>query len=191
MEKYLYCIPNRCTGCNRCAYVCSMAKEGMFIPSKARLHIANFAQDGYSVPNICFHCKNADCMAACPCGAIVRNERDIVVIDSRKCDGCGDCVDACPYGMIQQYASKVAYKCDLCGGNPACVDECQFGALVFKQPDKIVRKLRGEQMKQRQSQGTPEEKRRGVAEALLKSAVRVPRTLHYMGVEAPEAEASS
>lgn len=37
MEKLLLAIPNRCTGCNRCAYACSAVKEGMFIPSKARI----------------------------------------------------------------------------------------------------------------------------------------------------------
>lgn len=183
MEKYLYCIPNRCTGCNRCTYVCSMAKEGMFQPSKARLRISNFSRQGYSFPHICFHCKNADCMQACPQGAIMVNERDIVVIDAKRCDGCGDCVHACPYGMIEQYASGVAYKCDLCGGNPACVDECHFGALVFKQPDKITRKLRAEQMKQRTSEGTPAEKRHTIAENIYNQSERIPRTLHYMGVE--------
>ena len=155
----------------------------MFQPSKARLRISNFSRQGYSFPHICFHCKNADCMQACPQGAIVVNERDIVVIDAKRCDGCGDCVQACPYGMIEQYASGVAYKCDLCGGNPACVDECHFGALVFKQPDKITRKLRAEQMKQRTSEGTPAEKRHTIAENIYNQSERIPRTLHYMGVE--------
>ncbi len=183
MEKYLYCIPNRCTGCNRCTYVCSMIKEGMFIPTKARLHVTNLSREGYSFPHICFHCKKAPCIEACPEGAIVRNERDIVVIDATRCNGCGDCIQACPWGMIEQYASGIAYKCDLCGGNPACVEECHFGALVFKEPDRITRKLRTAQMKERQDQGRPEEKRNRIARDILQSSERVPRTLHYMGVE--------
>jgi len=68
--------------------------------------------------------------------------RKIIEIDEELCTGCGDCVAGCPYGMIEQYGSGTAYKCDLCGGNPACVAECHFGALVFKEPDAVLRRLR-------------------------------------------------
>ncbi|MFO7749451.1 MAG: 4Fe-4S dicluster domain-containing protein [Desulfobacteraceae bacterium] len=181
MEKLLLVIPNRCTGCNRCTYACSAVKEGMFIPSKARIQINNFAQDGYSVPSICFQCSNADCMKACPEEAIFKNERGVIAINVNKCTRCGECVSACPYGMIEQYESGIPYKCDLCGGSPACVSECNFGALVFKEADKLSKKLRGQQMKQRQAEGNPDEKRHHLADAVLKEAVRVPRTANYMG----------
>jgi carbon-monoxide dehydrogenase iron sulfur subunit len=181
MEKHLLVIPNRCTGCNRCAYACSAAKEGMFMPSKARIKINNFPLQGYSVPSVCFQCPKPDCLEACPEKAIFKNERGVVVVDAGKCDGCGDCVNACPYGMIEQYGSGQAFKCDLCGGSPACVAECQYGALVFKAPDGIARKLRGLQMKQRTAQGSPGAKRHALALNILQGATRVPRTAHYMG----------
>ncbi len=100
----------------------------MFIPSKARIKINNFAHEGYSVPSVCFQCPNADCMKACPEGAIIKNERGVVAINISKCTKCGECVAACQYGMIEQYESGMPYKCDLCGGSPACVSECNFGA---------------------------------------------------------------
>jgi len=181
MEKHLLAIPNRCTGCNRCVYACAAVKEGMFMPSKARIKISNFPLEGYSVPNVCFQCPKPDCLEACPHEAIFKNERGVVVVDARKCDGCGDCVDACPYGMIEQYSSGKAFKCDLCAGNPACVAECQYGALLFKETDKISLKQRGLQMKQRIQEGTPEEKRRRLAQNILEQAVRVPRTAGYLG----------
>lgn len=181
MEKHLLAIPNLCTGCNRCVYACSAVKEGMFMPSKSRIKVSNFALEGYSVPNICFQCPNADCLKACPEKAIFRNERGIVVVDAGRCTGCGECVIACPYGMIEQYASGKAYKCDLCGGSPACVAECHFGALVFKEADRIARTLRAGQMKHTIKTGTPGEKRLGLAEKVLDEAVRVPRTAAYMG----------
>jgi len=181
MEKHLMAIPNRCTGCNRCTYACSAAKEGMFMPSKARLHVNNFNNQGYAVPSVCFQCPKAACLEACPTGAIIKNERGVVVVDAQQCDGCGECVDACPYGMIEQYASGKAYKCDLCGGAPACVGECHFGALVFKEPDKVSLGCRKEQMRQRQQSGQPPEKRRRLAVAVLQGARRVPRTPGYMG----------
>ena len=181
MEKHLLAIPNRCTGCNRCTYVCAAVKEGLFMPSKARIKITNFPLRGYSVPNICFQCPKPACLEACPTEAIFKNERGVVVIDAGKCEGCGDCVGACPYGMIEQYASGKAFKCDLCGGTPACVGECESGALVFKEPDKISRRLRGSQMKQRIKAGSPGEKRRQLAVNVLNDAVRVPRSVGYMG----------
>jgi len=181
MEKYLLAIPNRCTGCNRCTYACSAVKEGMFMPAKARLKVNNFPLQGYSVPSICFQCPKPACLEACPEEAIFRNERGVIVIDAGKCDGCGECVTACPYGMIEQYESGKAFKCDLCGGNPACVAECHYGALIFKEPDGIARRLRGIQMKQRMTEGSPEDKRHGLAKNILDGAVRIPRTAGYMG----------
>ena len=181
MEKHLMAIPNRCTGCNRCTYACSAVKEGMFMPSKARIHVSNMAHEGYSVPSVCFQCPKASCMEACPTGAIFRSERGVVVVDAKKCDSCGDCVSACPYGMIEQYASGIAYKCDLCGGAPACVAECHYGALVFKETDKISLGCRKDQMKRRSKTGEPEEKRRALAVEVLKGTERVPRTAGYMG----------
>jgi len=181
MEKLLLVIPNNCTGCNRCSYVCSAVNEGMFIPSKARIKINNFPHEGYSVPSICFQCSKADCMKACPEDAITKNERDVIAIDINECTKCGECVTACPYGMMEQYESGIPYKCDLCNGNPACVAECNFNALIFKKSDKVMRKLRGTQMKQRQEQGRPDQKRRELAQNILKDAVRVPQTANYMG----------
>jgi Fe-S-cluster-containing hydrogenase component 2 len=181
MEKYLMAIPNRCTGCNRCVLACSVAKEGVFMPSKARIHVSNIPHQGYSVPNVCFQCPAADCLKACPQEAILKSHRNVIVVDANKCNGCGDCVAACTYGMIEQYASGKAYKCDLCGGAPACVAECHFGALVFKQVDKISGDCRKEQMKQRVKEGSPADKRHQIAHDLLDRAVRVPRTVGYMG----------
>ncbi len=181
MKKQLLAIPNRCTGCNLCVYICSALKEGMFMPSKARIWITNFPQKGYSVPNICFQCPAADCMKACPEDAIFKNEKDVIVIDAKKCNGCGDCVTACSYGVIEQYESGNAFKCDLCGGNPACVGECNFGALVFKEPDKISRKLRATQMKQRITEGSTTDKRHELASNILEETDRVPLTPGYMG----------
>jgi Fe-S-cluster-containing hydrogenase component 2 len=160
MQKILYAIPDLCTGCNRCTYICSAVKEGRFHPSAARIHISNFSLEGYSVPGICFQCPKPDCLAACPQEAISRNENGVVVVDQEKCDGCGACVDVCPYGMIAKAPDECAVKCDYCGGDPACVRECFPGALVYGEEDKALRKLRALQMKQRSPSGSAEEKRR-------------------------------
>ncbi|SMB80218.1 ferredoxin-type protein NapF [Pasteurella testudinis DSM 23072] len=50
----------------------------------------------------------------------------------KHCNGCGDCVSACPYGLISIQAQKAVLEidfcsCDLCG---KCTDACQTGALT-------------------------------------------------------------
>lgn len=159
MKNILYAIPDLCTGCNRCTYVCSAVKEGKFIPLKSRIHINNFSLSGYAVPSVCFQCPKPDCLEACPKEAIYKDENDVVLVDLNKCNGCGDCVSACPYGMIEQDEDGLAYKCDYCNGDPACVRECSPVAIVYQAEDKDLRKLRNLQMKQRIESGSSEEKR--------------------------------
>jgi len=72
--------------------------------------------------------------------------------------------------MIQLNGNNHAYKCDLCGGDPSCAKECPFGALLFQEPDKELRKIKGLQMKQRIQSGTPEEKRRQLGLNISKQA---------------------
>jgi len=70
-------------------------------------------------------------MNACPVEAIGISEKDgLVLIDKERCNGCGSCQEACPYGMIVfDEVEKRASKCDLCGGRPQCVKACPMNAL--------------------------------------------------------------
>jgi len=171
MEKNLLAIPDLCTGCNRCTYICSAVKEGEFKPSMARLHVNNFALNGYTVQSVCFHCPKPDCLKACPEEIISKNEETgAVLVDRNKCTGCGECVRACPYGMIDLDEDQLAYKCDLCDGDPSCVKECEFGAILFQEADKDLRKLRGKQMKQRIESDDPEEKRYQLGKNIMTAA---------------------
>src|SRR6202171_589153 len=91
--------------------------------------------------DICKHCKNASCMEVCPTNAIVRTEYDTVFIQQDVCNGCRDCISACPYGAIGFSASTgTARKCTMCydrlqnNMTPACAKACptqsiQYGAL--------------------------------------------------------------
>jgi len=170
MENILYAIPDLCTGCNRCVYACSAVKTGSFFPSRSRIHINNFSYNGYSVPSICFQCPKPDCLQACPEHAIYKDESGIVRVAHQKCNGCGDCVTACPYGMIDQDDDGLAFKCDYCGGDPACVKECEPGAIAFKPEESQMRKLRALQMKQRISMETAAEKSRQLGRNLMEMA---------------------
>ena len=72
-------------------------------------------------------------MNACPVNAINidANTGAKVVLDS-SCVGCGLCTIACPFGTIfYNPDTQKAFKCDLCGGNPACVTACPTDAIEY------------------------------------------------------------
>lgn len=166
MDKYLFTVPDLCTGCNCCCYACSAEKLKVFQPTLARLDVVNFPARGRSVPLVCLQCSKPACLAACPEEAIIKHPSGVVEVLADQCSGCGLCAEACPYGMIDINQGR-AYKCDACGGDPACVKECEPGALVYAAPDRDQRKIRGRQIKTRETIGTPRQKRQQRALRLI------------------------
>ncbi|HET9051902.1 MAG TPA: 4Fe-4S dicluster domain-containing protein [Candidatus Dormibacteraeota bacterium] len=91
--------------------------------------------------DVCKHCTDAACLDVCPTGALTRTEFGTVVVQSDVCNGCGYCVAACPFGVIdRREGDGRAWKCTLCYDRlrvdmePACAQACptksiQFGAL--------------------------------------------------------------
>jgi formate dehydrogenase iron-sulfur subunit len=88
--------------------------------------------------DVCKHCAQAGCLEVCPTGAIIRTEFDTVVIQSDVCNGCRDCIAACPFGVIDiNPVSNTAQKCTLCydrlqaGMEPACSKACPTRSIQF------------------------------------------------------------
>jgi formate dehydrogenase iron-sulfur subunit len=104
--------------------------------------------------DVCKHCTHAACLDVCPTGALFRTEFETVVVQEDICNGCGYCVPACPFGVIDRrhiaapdrpgpFAGREdcrVHKCTLCydrlqgGLEPACAKACptdssQFGPL--------------------------------------------------------------
>jgi len=54
-----------------------------------------------------------------------------IQIDLDKCTGCGNCVPACPFGLLEVIDDKVQLKegCNFCG---ACQDACDFEAILIE-----------------------------------------------------------
>src|SRR6478735_6685659 len=50
--------------------------------------------------DVCKHCTHAACLDVCPTGALVRTEFGTVVVQEDICNGCGYCIPACPYGVL-------------------------------------------------------------------------------------------
>jgi formate dehydrogenase iron-sulfur subunit len=94
--------------------------------------------------DVCKHCKHASCMDVCPTGAIIRTEFDTVFIQEDVCNGCRNCIAACPYDVIDINEDKnVAQKCTLCydrlqgGMEPACAKACPTDSIQFGPLDEL------------------------------------------------------
>jgi formate dehydrogenase iron-sulfur subunit len=88
--------------------------------------------------DVCKHCHNAPCLEACPTGALFRTEFDTVVVQQDICNGCGYCVPACPFGVVDiSTLDGKAHKCTLCydrlkgGLEPACAKACPTDSIQF------------------------------------------------------------
>ena len=94
--------------------------------------------------DVCKHCTHAACLDVCPTGALFRTEFGTVVVQEDICNGCGYCIPACPYGVIdQRKGDGRAWKCTLCydrlgaGMTPACAQACPTESIQFGPLDEL------------------------------------------------------
>jgi len=131
MSKILFIDPDKCSGCRACEWACSLYNDKVI--NKSRIHVVKWIDRGVEVPITCAQCEFAMCEKVCPVQAIERNEDlGITVINYDKCVGCKLCTYVCPFGGIYfDTEKKRVIKCDLCGGDPACVKVCLDGAIQY------------------------------------------------------------
>jgi formate dehydrogenase iron-sulfur subunit len=101
--------------------------------------------------DVCKHCTEAACLDVCPTGALFRTEFGTVVVQEDVCNGCGYCVPACPFGVIDQRhlpdesggPDGRVWKCTLCydrlkgGHEPACAKACPTDSIQFGPLDEL------------------------------------------------------
>jgi Fe-S-cluster-containing hydrogenase component 2 len=125
-HKVLAAYRELCTGCRQCELACAEFHMGRRDAAYARIRVTTFEDRKTAFPTICMHCKIAKCELACPTRALHRQPqlRDVVVLDQSRCVRCMECVHACPFAAIWLSPAPEILKCDLCGGDPACVKVC-------------------------------------------------------------------
>jgi formate dehydrogenase iron-sulfur subunit len=111
--------------------------------------------------DVCKHCTHAACLDVCPTGALFRTEYGTVVVQEDVCNGCGYCVPACPFGVLDKrhlprtdpspdsapiFKRKEdgrVWKCTLCydrlkgGHEPACAKACPTDSIQFGEVDTL------------------------------------------------------
>ena len=99
--------------------------------------------------DVCKHCHNPPCLEACPTGALFKTEFDTVVVQQDICNGCGYCVPACPFGVVElSLDDGKAHKCTLCydrlkgGLEPACAKSCPTDSIQFGEVDDLRARAR-------------------------------------------------
>lgn len=173
---------NKCIGCNRCVEACTVENNVPPEPFFTRTWVERYVirqdksvqvetignrrgrseADGaeadilrsFFVPKLCNQCENPPCVQVCPVGATFSTEDGVVLIDSKRCIGCGYCIQACPYGARYLHPeTRTADKCTFCyhrvvkGMLPACVEVCPTGARIFgDMKDRASRLVRFERM---------------------------------------------
>lgn len=122
-----------CAGCERCVLVCSLIHTGVCNPALSRIKIVKDYFTGNFMQKVCKQCIVPACLVVCPAGAInIDLNTGATVVSNEKCIGCKMCVNACPLGlMLFDEEESKAFKCDLCGGNPQCVEICPMQAIEY------------------------------------------------------------
>ncbi len=96
-----YVSPQLCNGCGKCVDACPRAVIEL-VPQNAEIKVlCTSSQNGFELDKVCdIGCIGCGlCVNTCQYDAIQVRE-NVAVIDWSKCTACGECVVACPRGII-------------------------------------------------------------------------------------------
>jgi protein NrfC len=150
-EGYLVVDSQKCAGCLSCMLACALVHEGEENLSLSRIQVARNIFGSYPrdiKAMVCRQCSKPKCVEACPTEPkachVDTAHGNIRVIDEAICNGCRQCLEACPltpHMTIWNPEKNIAIKCDLClnapywserggaDGKQACVEVCPMKAI--------------------------------------------------------------
>jgi Fe-S-cluster-containing hydrogenase component 2 len=142
LEKVIQVDIEKCIGCRSCEVACSLKNVGNSNPTRSKIRVIRYERRGEFhnyVPMICQQCSTPLCLEACPVNAIAKNtETGAMVVSEQTCVGCKVCTVACPIGGVSMDpVTNLAFKCDLCNGDPECVKYCEPKAISYVAKDKL------------------------------------------------------
>jgi Fe-S-cluster-containing hydrogenase component 2 len=141
-RKFVSVDPGKCIGCGLCEYACTVEKgEGIWNPIRSRIRVVRMAPV-FNFALTCRGCQDARCVKACPERALSQSEATgLLIMDETKCKGCDWCVQACEHGGITIHSDTgKAIACNLCEGEPKCVEACPEEALEIVESDEAAEK---------------------------------------------------
>lgn len=142
-RRIVYSDPEKCTGCKICELVCSGVKEGVFNPLLSRIRTVRLG----TIVNTSLACRYCDapvCVRACPWKALTQEEdTGLIIVDEEKCTGCGWCIEVCEFGAIALPGDrKHVIICELCEGEPKCIEFCPQEALTLSTAEETAQMQR-------------------------------------------------
>jgi carbon-monoxide dehydrogenase iron sulfur subunit len=141
-RKFVSVDPSKCTGCGICEYACTVEKEENNLnPIRSRIRVVRMTPM-FNFALACRSCEDAKCVTACPEKALSQSEQTgTIMVKEKKCKGCDWCIQACPHGGITIHPDTgIAVACDLCSGEPKCVESCPEEALELVCTDEEAEK---------------------------------------------------
>lgn len=122
-----------CDGCKECMLACAQAKGGSDDLLHSRIQLVSAENDASYELAMCRQCGDPKCVLNCPAGALAKRlDTGAIEWDGTRCVNCLLCTVGCAFGGIAfSPAAGHVIKCDMCGGDPACVKACSQGALEY------------------------------------------------------------
>ena len=122
---------DKCVGCQSCMFACTR-RFGIAGLAKSAIHIRSTGgiEKGFTVI-VCRSCPDPPCAKVCPTDALTVRKGGGVVLNSKKCIGCGLCAEACVIGAV--FWDDEINKPIICTNCGLCVDACPYGVLGLEE----------------------------------------------------------
>lgn len=111
---------NKCSGCHLCEMVCSLFHLKTLHIERSAIRIEKDGlNSSVNTPILCRQCENMKCLDG---------EETIEAEEKRNFIWSEERAERCPFHALTVFDGN-AYHCDLCGGDPQCLQVCTPGAI--------------------------------------------------------------